>query len=210
MMQRRKGNKSSRRAGGRKPPREFISHPPSIGTYAIQHGVRLRFLTNAAVAQTISYQNLLDTILMSVTALSQVDVFHAVKIRKIEVWSMPAIGAASTVEVQLSGSTAGSQGSYRIVTDTSMGVQPAHVKVSPGRMTLASMYQPSSAATAFSIIAPTGSVVDVELSFKNDPGLSVAAQNASVGATIGSIGYRGLDGLAVATTKFTPAVAPSV
>jgi hypothetical protein len=147
---------------------------------------------------------------MSITALSQFDVFHSVKIRKIEVWSVPAIGAASTVEVQLSGATAGSQGSYRIVTDTSMGVQPAHVKVSPGRMTLASMYQPSSAATAFSIVAPTGSVVDVELSFKNDPGLSVAAQNASVGATVGSIGYRGLDGLAVATTKFTPVVAPGV
>jgi hypothetical protein len=210
MMQRKRGNKPRKRAGGRKPPRGIIPHPPMIGSYAVIHGTRLRFVTNAAVAQTITYQNLLDLILVGQTALLANDLFHSVKIRRIQAWATPVLGTSTTIEIQMSGSTAGSVGSYKLVTDTSQGIEPAYVSATPVRMTLASMYQQSSAATAFSIIGPSGMVVDLDLSFKNDPGLSVAAQNATVGATIGAVAYRGMDGLAAAATKFVPAVLPSI
>jgi hypothetical protein len=42
------------------------------------------------------------------------------------------------------------------------------------------------------------------VSFRNIPGIANAATNASVGATIGTVFYRGLDGLAIASTNFPP------
>jgi hypothetical protein len=202
-------NKQERKRSERL-PKEMISHPPSIGSYNVTHGTRLRFLANAAFAGNITYQNLLDTILWADTTTVPVDVFHTVKIRKVEAWVLPTIGSAATLEVEFSGVTAGSQGTNKIVTDTSMGIQPAHVSAAPGRESLASKWQLSSTAVAFALTCPSGSVIDVELSFKNNPGEVKAAQNVSVAATAGSLNFRGLDGAAVATTVFTPAVGPAI
>jgi hypothetical protein len=174
-----------------------------IGSYNVIHGTRLRFVTTAAVSIQVTYQNLLDLILIATGATTVVDLFHAVRIRKVRVWAVPVIGNAATVEVQFSGQTAGSAGNWKVVTDTSMGIEPAYVSASPGARSLASLFQQSGAAIAFALVCPSGSVVDVDLSFKNDPGLSVAAQNPAVGATAGALFYRGLDGLALAASKFT-------
>jgi hypothetical protein len=187
-----------------------IPHPPQIGNLSVTHGTRLRFVTNVAVAnQTITFQNLLDTFLVATTALAPYDVFYAVKIRAIELWSEPAIGGASTVTVSYQGGAAGLVGDFKVHTDTSMGVQPAHVRAKPSPKSLSSDYQLSSPNGAVVLTCPTGTVVDVELSFIQVFSVGVAAQNASVGATIGAFYCRGLDGLASATTKFT-CTAPQV
>jgi hypothetical protein len=188
-----------------------ITHPPQLGNYEIVHSTRLRFVLGAAILELpITFQNLLDLILFTSSATAPYDVFTSVKVRGVELWAAPLLGSAVTTTVRFVGETAGSIGSLKTSTDTSMGVEPAHVKARPGRLTLASMFQIASAAVAFDLTAPSGTVVDVELSYKNLPGQAVAAQNVSVGATVGIIAYRGLDGLAQATSKFVTAVAPQI
>lgn len=184
----------------------MLSHPPQINGIEVRHAATLRYVTNAAVAQAITFQNLLDTILVAVTAVLGYDLFQTVKIRRVRVWAVPVIGAATAVSVEFSGVTAGIAGDQAIKTDTSMGIQPAHVDTRPNSKALASDYQVNSAAVAFFITCPSGSVVDVELSFRGAyaAGPPTAAQNALVGATVGAEYLRGLDGLASATTKFTP------
>jgi len=181
---------------------QVIPHPPQIQDYTVRHSTRLRFTTNAAAAVAVTFQNLLDTILVASTALAPYDLFYAVKVRRVEVWADAAAGTAVTVSLLFDGNVAGIVGDQKAHTDTSMGIQPAKINAKPSPRSLASNYQVSSNAVAFTLSVPTGAVVDVELSFISSFGTGVAAQNASVGAAAGALCVRGLDGLAVAATKF--------
>jgi hypothetical protein len=183
----------------------MIPHPPPIRDYAITHERRLRFVTSSAFAGNITFQNLLDTLLVATTTIQGADLFSAVRLKFVEVWALPVLGNVSTVQVIYDGNAVGAVGDQRVHTDSSMGIEPAHVRARPGTRTTGAAFQESSTNIAFYLNVPTGSVVDVSLSFKqNLLNGAVIAQNALVGATAGAQYLRGLDGLAVATTKFPP------
>lgn len=183
-----------------------ISHPPQIQEYAVRHGTRLRFTANANFAGNITYQNLLDTMLTAITAIAGYDQFFAVKVRKVEIWADAVLGTSSTVELAFPSTVAGFVGDQRLHTDASMGIQPAHLSVRPAAKSLAAQFQVSSSNTAFYLNVPAGAVVDCELTFVQASfAMAVAAQNALVGATVGAPYWRGLDGVASAATKLTPA-----
>jgi len=185
---------------------QLISHPPQIPRYEVRHNTRLRFVASSAFFANVTFQNLLDTILVAATSSAGYDAFYAVKVRAVECWSTPVLGTASTVAVIFGGASAGSVGDQSTHTDTSMGIQPAHVRAVPDRRSLAANYQISSNAIAFQLDVPTGSVVDVELSFLDRFLESTACQNALSGATAGTTYLRGLDGLATATSTLPPAI----
>jgi len=181
-----------------------ISHPPQIPQLNIAHSVRMRFIAGSAATSNITFQNLLDVFLVASAATTVYDVFQAVRIRAIDVWAVPVIGNATTVEIQFIGNVAGQFGKPQVFTDTSMGVQPAHVRAVPARQSSLALWQQSSSDVAFNIICPAGSVIDLELSFIGRFGVPLAAQNASAATTTGAFYVRGFDGLAIASTKFTP------
>jgi hypothetical protein len=185
----------------------MISHPPQLDGIELRHSTTMRFVAGSAFAGSITFQNLLDTYVVATTATAVSDVFQTVKIRRVQVWALPVIGGASSVSVEFAGTTAGIVGDQVIHTDTSMGVQPAHVDCRPGLRSLASDYQLSSAAVAMVLACPAGSVIDVHLSFRGQFGVNAAAQNAAAGAVAGGFYLRGLDGLATAATQFLPAFA---
>lgn len=182
----------------------MIPRPPPINGYEVRHSKILRFTASSAIDQNVTFQNLLDLILFTTTATAPFDVFYMVRLRRVKIWTLPAIGNSVTATVIFDGVTAGSQGDRQIHTDASMGIEPAYVNAAPLARTLASMFQTSSTANAFFIQCPAGSIVDIQLDFHSDTlGTSVAAQNASAGALVGIFAFRGLDGLATATSKFT-------
>jgi hypothetical protein len=183
----------------------MIPHPPAINSYDLTHNQTLRFTANAAVAQVVTYQMLLDTLLCATTAVAGVDLFNLVRIRSIKVWAAAVAGQATTVSVEYGATTTGLVGDSKLHTDTSMSIEPAFVNARPTTKSLASNFQASSATQAFFLVCPSGAVIDCELSFKNQWGLAaVAAANALVAANIGSTYLRGLDGLAIATSKMLP------
>jgi len=181
--------------------REMSStHPPQINLYQITWNKVMRFTSIAAAVGTqITYQDLLDTILFATTATAPYQIFNFVRIKRVSVWGQAALGTPSSVQVVFNGTTI--VGDAGIHTDTSLGVLPACVHARPGKA-VASLFQLS--GSAFQITCPAGSVIDVELEMRDAIGLAVAAQAASVGATVGGIFYRGLDGNATATTNFPP------
>jgi hypothetical protein len=207
-------SKRSKRGGASKRTRKrgvmimrngnMIPHPPQLDRYEIRHSQVLRFTTNAAVGVSITFQNLLDTILLATSATAVYDLFNLVKINFVKVWSIASIGTATTVEVTYQGTTVGQIGDNDVHTDTSLGVQPGYICARPSKKSLASDFQPSTANLAFGISAPSGSVVDVSLSFRSLPGVAIIAQHVAVAATVGSYNYRGLDGLAASGTQFPP------
>lgn len=164
----------------------------------------MRFVTNAAFSGNVTFQNLLDMYLVAATATTVFDVFQTVKIRRVRVWALPILGQATSVSVEYAGVTAGVAGDQAFHTDTSMGIQPAHVDARPSAKSLASNYQVSSTAVAVGLNIPSGSVIDFEVSYRGHLVSAIAAQNASVGAVAGAFYLRGADGLAAATSKFVP------
>lgn len=182
----------------------MIPRPPQLNGYEVKQSKTLRFTTNAAYASSITYQNLLDTILMTTTAIAPFDLFYAVRINRLRCWALPTIGQSTSVTCTFDGFGAGFVGDREVHTDASMGIEPAYLSCSPSKQSLASKFQVSSSQAAFFLDVPAQCVVDVDLTFRSDTvGVVVAAQNASVGATVGLVAFRGLDGLALATSKFT-------
>lgn len=179
---------------------ERMDHPPQINSYQVCHNRTLRFTSLATASTNISFQNLLDTMLVATSATAGFDLFEFVKIDKIEIWALAALGTPSTVEVNFTTAT----GDANVHTDTSLGVKPAYVKAVPARKSLASFYQLSNAGNAFQLTAPAGSIIDIKMRFKSSSFAPQAAQNALVAATTGEFYWRGLDGIAMATTNYPP------
>jgi hypothetical protein len=162
----------------------------------------MRFASNTAFAGAVTFQNLLDTVLIETSATTGVDLYQAVRLNSVEVWAIAALGTPATVLVVYDGATVGASGDQKTHTDTSMGVEPAHLKARPDPLTQAGQFQPSVANTAFFLECPSGSVIDVSMTFRQPVnGAAVALQNNLVGGTAGVIAYRGLDGKAGASTQ---------
>jgi len=133
-----------------------------------------------------------------------------VRLKAVEVWGIAALGTPASVTV-IFGDTnnVGQYGDQQIHTDTSMGVEPAHVLARPKAKTGTALFQDGASANiAFVLVCPSGSVIDLMLEFVSNPALVNTASAALVAATPGAWYYRGLDGLAKAATNL-PSVAPS-
>jgi hypothetical protein len=178
-----------------------MEHPPQIDRYEVTHKCRMRFTVLATTAGTnITFQNMLDMILIATSAVAGVDLFDLVRIRSVECWGQAALGTPNTISINFNSTT----GDQSLHTDTSLGVKPAHVLAIPSNKSLASFWQPSAGGNAFRIACVAGSVLDISLSFKTSSNAPTAPSSALVGATTGELYFRGADGLATATTNFPP------
>jgi len=213
-MFKNKGNKKGqgrRKVGLRRGGREMIPHPPQLPSYGITRDVRLRFQATAAALTNITFQNLLDTVLVATSATTAADLFEAVRVNSVELWAIAALGTPATVILAFDGMTVGAAGDQKTHTDTSMGVEPAHVRAQPDKLTQAGQFQTSSANVAFILDVPAGTVIDVSMTLRQPVfGTVVASQNVLVGATAGAVVYRGLDGKTTALTNFPVLGAASV
>lgn len=192
----------------RQAPREksVIPHPPPLQTQ-LHMNTTLRFVTVAALTNsTITFQNLLDAMFIATSATTGVTLFDAVRVRRVSLWARTIESTGvTTVNLTFAGPSAGYSGDAKTISDTSMSIEPAHVSARPDPESGAAMWQATGNVTAFIITAPALAVVDVQLSYRTIQTNGVAAtQNVPVGATAGELYYRGLDGLAIASTQYTP------
>jgi hypothetical protein len=191
-------------------PKDVLVHtarPPTIHPQLVYHQ-RFRFQCLTAGSQTVTFADLLDLYLVATAATVVYDVFDAVRVNFVEIWSASvSFGAPLSIYLEFNGAnTAGLTGNARAYSDTVMSTEPAHLLCKPGKNTASGMWNESSANAAWSMTVPVNTIIDVDCSFRNLISPPQAAQNNSAAATVGQFYYRGLDGLAVATTKFTPVV----
>ncbi len=206
----RKGGTKVRHGGGQKGHDwEVIPRPRGIPNITLTHSVKMRFACTATTQLDISWKNLLDTWVVATTGTQGYQLFDAVRIRAIEVWSYSSAGPV-TATIIYPGAVLGAQGDSTTHTDTSMGLQPAYVYAAPSKRSVASMFQPSSTNSAFDIYCSTGSVVDLSLTFRSSMAgfAPTTVTNALVSAQAGNVYVRGFDGVAAATTKFLPCGVP--
>lgn len=181
--------------------RMVLYHPPPLRDHSIKWSTRLRFNTIAAiVANPITENNIMNTVIFAATAVAGFQVFTAARIKFVELWSLPAAGVApQTVTVSFSGVGVGDN---FISSDTSMGIEPAHVKCKPRKLSAAALFFGSSANVLLALSTPAGTIIDIGIEFVYQWTTAAAATNPLVGATPGAIYLRGLDGAAAAATNY--------
>lgn len=160
----------------------------------------MRFTQGAAGTTSVSFSNLLDTMLMATTTTSGTDLFDLVKIKSVRVWAQSALGTPASVAVQFNTAT----GDRELYQDTSLGVRPAFIHAKPSAKSLASFFQQSTAGDAFTVTAPAGSILDIKLVFRTTDATPTTTGQALVSAMVGELYYRGLDGLPSASTNLPP------
>jgi len=205
-MKKQKGSQPVRQSK-RGPRRDgLIPHPPPVEDIGLRREVRVRMLCNAAFANDVTFQNLLDIFnSVTVSGTQAADLFTAVKVKKVEAWANGLTNASAIVSLIFDGATLGAQGDQKLHTDSSMGIEPAHIVAVPTRQSQCAQFQASSANKAFYLNCPAGTVVDLMLSLRNPlAGAAVITQNPPAAGTAGTLYMRGMDGVAVATSKFTP------
>jgi hypothetical protein len=213
MMKQRSKPRKQRTRQLREPgndPKDVLVHtarPPTIHPQLVYHQ-RMRFQCLTAGSQNVTFADLLDLYLVATAATVVYDVFDAVRVNFVEIWSASvSFGAPLSIYLEFNGAnTAGLTGNAKAYSDTVMSTEPAHLLCKPGKNTASGMWNESSSNVAWSMTVPVNTIIDVDCSFRNLISPPQAAQNNSAGATVGQFYYRGLDGLAVATTKFTPVV----
>jgi hypothetical protein len=143
------------------------------------------------------------------TAILGYSLYQCVRVDKIEVWTPPASqGAAATCSVLFPAAGTSSQGMPREFTDTTVSTaKPAHIRCRPPLHSLCAFWQNgSNTNTLFTLVAPSGSIIDIWVSLVLADGARPAgAQQATlVGATIGNVYYCSLDSSTKAGSLFTP------
>lgn len=211
MSNNRKQRGNGRRQQRRPTPQnsDLVPHPPPFqAAYVV--GKVLRFKSNAAMSGlAISAVNLLDLLCMADTTTSAFRLMSSVLLRKVEIWGPMASDLSPvtvSAEFQTDAST-GIGGSNALKSDTSMGsTRCAYVGFKPRTNSLASLWQGrASVQSLMKLSGPTGSIVDVHLTFVLQNGETpLAVANALVAATVGTVYCRGLDGVAAATTVLPP------
>lgn len=180
---------------------ERMEHPPQLNAYQVTHSTTLRFTVSSAVLNTgVTNENILDAMLVATSTTAGYQLFDAFKIKAVELWSNAMVGTPSTVEVQFVENT----GDVRVVTDTSLGVKPAYVHARPSKLSLASFWNITGGNNLFVFTAPAGSIIDLHCVFRTSTAAPTALANALVGANAGEFYFRGLDGLAIASTNLPP------
>jgi hypothetical protein len=198
--------KPRQRAGAPMDVLVHSTHPPPIKPQN-SHRQRMRFQCDQSGTLTVSFTDLLDCLLVATTTTQVFQQYDFVRVRCVEVWcASTTLGVPITVGVQFNGgSSNGLVGDGRQISDTAMGSEPAHVRARPDPRSQAGQWNTNnSTSSAFTVVTPNNSIVDVTCDYMNVVSAPTLAQNVAVGATIGQFYYRGLDAIAFATTKYPP------
>jgi len=191
--------------------RPIIPHPGQFqAAFVVTKTMRFQASSALTAANaTITTTNLLDMLCMAVSAVAADRLFVSFKLNSVTLWGPMASNLVPvTTSIEYHTDATASVGSpNRLKSDTSIGSTTcAYTTFRPPRLSLASFWQGESATNAlFTLTGPVNTIVDINITFvlqNGEPPVAVA--NALVGATVGIIYCRGLDGLAAAGTVLPP------
>ena len=178
-----------------------------LGTGVVEATMHLRFKCSTATTSTITWANILDTVIMATTSTQAADVFYSVRLHSLEIWLPPPVGGVATnvdCGIAFDSPTQGDQKLWIVSAGTLGGYQ----KCVPSKRSLNGLtWQDSSSVGGFTFNnCPVGATFRLNVTFRSrmGPGSATIAAQAGSGMTPGTMYFRGLDGLAAASTKFYP------
>jgi hypothetical protein len=191
-------NRKQKRSRARSGRRTDIPHPPQTKP-DIRVTKIFRFLSNLARSdQLLTAAELFNQLEIATSATSTVRLINAVRLIKMEMWCAAAQGSAPNF-LQITGA---SNSPGEMVSDTQMGIEPAHVVWRPDPKAQSSMWKVSGTDDAQNLLyytCPSNTVVDVTLELiLLMAGEASVAGSVPVGATLGTVYSDYLDGISLA------------
>jgi hypothetical protein len=208
MQKKQNKNRSNNGNLGRLRNRRMLTEQPPMLEINVKARHIFRFTSSDSNQIAITAANLTTVCGNVATSATNVrSIATAVKVNAIRIWSAPsAQGTSTTCSVNWFGDQFSPN---KLMSDTSVSVsKPAKILARPPPKSLASFWQNNTAGAIFDIVAPEGSVIDIDMSFfLNDNNVSPTSTTV-VGKTIGNIYYGALDGT-FTTTTYPPVNLPN-
>ena len=169
--------------------------------------MKLKFNVGTASTSTVTWANIMDTVVFATSSTALYDLFYSVRLHSVEVWLPPSVAGVATSAQATLAFDSPSQGDQRIWVCYA-GPQGGYLKAKPANTSPNGMFwQNSSSVGAFTVNnLPVGALIQLNVTFRTrmGPGSALAAAQAGTGLSTGTVYFRGLDGLAIASTKFPP------
>jgi hypothetical protein len=173
----------------------MIQPPPFIPTLQLPH--KFRFVNGANSGTfAITRARLLNLLCTATTAVTTVRLIQAIRLKRVQIWANPtALGAPpTTIQLEWLGENAPST----VVSDTSMGVRPAHVSTSPPPSSSNRWWSMSGQLESdplFTMVLPANCVIDVSTEVRTVEQETPFAGDIPAGATVGQFYGDYLDGI---------------
>jgi hypothetical protein len=104
-----------------------LQPPAFIPTLKLSH--KFRFVCAAGGTVTVTRAQLLNLFLVATSATTTARILEAVLLKKVEAWTNPVALGSTPTTLQLE--WAGNNGPSTVISDSSMGVRPAHIRCIP-------------------------------------------------------------------------------
>jgi hypothetical protein len=172
-----------------------IRVPQYVPTISLSHKFRFNSGSNTG-GFSITRKNLLNLLLVATSATTTARLIEGVRLRLVEMWTNPVALGASPTSLQLE--WFGENSPSTLISDVSMGVNPAHVRAEPPTSSSNQWWSMSGNQETdplFSISVPANTIIDVAVELRLVESETPTAGDVPAGATLGQLYGDYLDGL---------------
>lgn len=169
-----------------------MNPPQVLSNIVLNH--KFRYLATGAYNGGVSPAQILGGlgVVCSVANTTAALLFRSFKLNSVEIWCPPASqGAAASISIEWLGANNSPSLEHM---DTTLSVsRNAHIFCRPPKNSVASFWQTTSATQLFSIMVPTGTVIDLNVTYiESDDEIAVSTVAIATG-TLGNTYYLALD-----------------
>jgi hypothetical protein len=175
---------------------QALQPPPFLPTVKTEH--KFRFTSGSMTGSNvmITRKQILNLLLMATSATTTVRLFQAVRLKRVRMWSNPTALGQPPDACQLE--WLGENSPSTVISDSSMGVRPAHVNSLPPPSASNRWWSISGQLESdvlFALTFPANTIVDVTVSARLVEQESPTAGDIPAGASLGQLYGDYLDGI---------------
>jgi hypothetical protein len=187
-------NSRSRRGMARPKTSRALNGPAQIrSNIELRH--TFRYVATSSSSVNVDTSQILSALgVMGITNTSVRDFCSSFKVNHLTIYTPPAaVGSSATCSITWPGANNSPPREY---SDTSVSVStPAMVSCSPPPQSLASFWQTGTGQTLFRLIAPSGSIIDMSVSYFLADSNSAGTATTVITSVAGVVYYLPLDGV---------------
>lgn len=190
-----KGSRAPRRGGRQQAAGSGMSNPPPFRpTISCSHRFRFENSTRGG-SSTVTRGDILSMVVVAMSSTATVRILESVRLRSVEMWANPQSFGAGPPSMQIEWK--GENAPSTVISDTSMGVRPAHIRSRPPARSSAQWWSMSGSQESdelFSLVLPNYCIVDVVVDMRFVDTENPSSGPSSTGLILGKLYAGYLDG----------------
>jgi hypothetical protein len=202
-MQRSMRKKNTRSRGQNRQNAALVVRVPQyVPTISLSHKFRYNSGANSG-GFSITRARLLNLLQVATSAITTVRLIEGIRLRSVSMWTNPVALGMSPAALQLE--WFGENSPSTLVSDISMGINPACIRTKPPRLSSSQWWSLSGSQETdplFSITVPANTIIDIVVDLRLVESEAPTAGDVPAGAVLGQLYGNYLDG--IASAKLSP------